>query len=266
MRVSTKFCKFSWLCVLAIQFSSTSSHAENVVTTACGIVAQQTCGDCELDTVALRKAIATLKHESSNRSNRTADVLHADLCALKGLRSLSAVHLTQRGANAPSDERAQLETAIKAEQLRLLKQHPKNKEVLEAVVSVGALPDDLAFQAYATLSELDKSNAESLFWAGFYALIVHDKSWTIRISASMKRVTNAQLFRQFVEVLFDVVRERQCGDNSLRVVRNLRDNVQLAWTGVEADIELMTPKMLKLSAKFADDVLALRCESTKPQK
>ena len=254
------------LLMLAVIFVSTPSYATQEITEACAVVKKQSCGDCDLDTPALRGALTILKSEKAKFSPGDVALLKTDLCLLTGLHSLAAIHLTQPNAKSLATERNQLEQSIKSEQVRLLRQYPKNKEVLTTVLSTGSLPDELAFRAYSALAEVDKSNAEAAFWAGFYALTVSDGTWRVRVSGAMKRVTNAQLFRQFVDVLSDAIRNGQCSEKSVKIVAVLRDNVESAWQGVDADIEVMTPKMLKLSAKFGDDVLALQCESTRPPK
>lgn len=254
------------LLMLAVIFVSTSSYATQEITEACAVVKKQSCGDCDLNTPALRGALVILKSEKAKFSAGDADLLKADLCLLTGMHSLAATHLAQPNAKSVATERNQLVRSIKSEQLRLLRQYPKNKEVLTTVLSVGALPDDLAFRAYSALAEVDKSNTEAAFWAGLYAFTVGDGSWKPRVSGAMKRVTNAQLFRQFVDVLSDAIRNGQCSEESVKTVTELRDNVQIAWQGVDADFDIMPPKMLKLSAKFGDDVLAFQCESARPPK
>jgi hypothetical protein len=269
MRITTIAAQISYVFFLHYsQPGFSNNDVKDVVKVACEAVDRQSCGDCDLDTELLRRSVKLLEKEQSfpSRAESYDRVLQIELCLLRGRHALSVVHLAPQQNRPSPDERDDLIKLVDREQLRLLKKYPNNLEALKAITTTGQLTDEAGFVAYSALSKLEPHNSDAIFWSAFFALKKNDPSWKSRFKTAFKNVTNAQSFRQYVYALLGAAEGGRCDEQSLKVLNQLRDNMEITWQGVEADADVMTPKMLKLSAKFTDDVLTLKCVSAKPPK
>lgn len=251
-----------WIGAAALTFLSTNAVALDAINAACKIIERQACGDCDFDTAALRKSISAVEVERKKLEG-TSDlrgIRYADICLLRGRFALGVIHLApQRGAPS-TDEREKILVNLQVEKERLLRTYPRDKEILLAVLSTGELPDRLAFTAYSNLAELDKTNSEARLWASYYALQLGERSWRLRMKSALKVVTNAQLYRNFIDLLVDTGRQGRCDAESLKFLERTRSSLEKIWEGVDADTVQMTPKMLRHANKLSDELGALRCK------
>ena len=237
--------------------SSIAATTLSIVEAACAEVSAQSCGDCMFDTAKLRATLQTLDTANRKGGLSIAVTRRVDICRLRGQTAMAAIHLVPKHPEISSEERDSLLRWIDVELPRLLSLYPQDVDVLKAVIDASGNSDRVRFLAYSRLADIEKHNSEAALWASYYAMRLGEVSWKAKMKSALLMTTDAQLYRSFVDILRDWVQVSGCDQKSQSVMTSMQASLSKIWQGVDADVTLMTPKMLRHAQNmsgYLDDI------------